>query len=68
MIESVGLSPDLDGLFYDRKFIHIEMFDDLMEASKKMFCCFIDFKQVFDTVWRRTMEETDARKYHREMF
>ena len=26
---------------------------DLMQASKKqLFCCFIDFKQAFDTVWR----------------
>ena len=26
---------------------------DLMQAEKKkLFCCFIDFKQAFDTVWR----------------
>ena len=26
---------------------------DIMQANKKkIFCCFIDFKQAFDTVWR----------------
>ena len=26
---------------------------DLMQANKKkLFCCFIDFKQAFDTIWR----------------
>ena len=60
--ESVGLSPDLDGLFHDRKFIHIEMFDDLMQASKKK-CSVVSSTsnrrliQSGDVLWKKLMQE-----------
>ena len=37
----------------DNLFI-IKCLSDILRArKKKIFCCFIDFKQVFDTVWRK---------------
>ena len=47
---------------------------DLMQASKKkLFCCFIDFKQAFDTVWRiglwkKLIEENITGKCFRFIF
>ena len=36
---------------------------DLMQAiKKKLFCCFIDFKQAFDTVWRAGLQKKTKNK------
>ena len=54
MIESIGLSPDLDRVFDNTENLFIlKWLIDLMQTSKKkLFYCFIEFKQGFDTVWR----------------
>lgn len=42
---------------------------DIMQASKKkLFCCFIDFKQAFDTVWRVGLwKKTYSGRYNGKM-
>ena len=33
--------------------IHVKSLVDIARANKtKLYCCFVDFKQTFDTVWR----------------
>ena len=36
----------------DNLFILKSLIDIAQSSKKKLFCCFIDFKQAFDTVWR----------------